>query len=141
MLSFDVSLLIQIIETIVLAILLNFLLIKPIMKNFEERRRRFEGLEREVEGYNSRTKELIERYQQTLKEAHSEGLRKQELLKEEARKVERERLQAVMKEVELKKKQWEEAFHKEFDKVRQEILAQKEELANLIVDKLVGRTV
>jgi F-type H+-transporting ATPase subunit b len=141
MLSFDISLIVQIIETIVLAIILNALLIKPIMKNFEERRMRFQGLEREIEDYSLRAKELLEKYQQTLHEARSEGLKKQELLKEEARKIERERLQAVMKEVEAKKREWEEAFKKEFELLRQQILGQKETLANLIIEKLVGRRV
>ncbi len=141
MLSFDISLIVQIVETVVLAILLNVLLIKPIMKNFEERRRRFQGLEREVEDYSLRAKELLEKYQQTLQEARIEGLKKQELLKEEARKVEREKLQAVMKEVEAKKKEWEEAFKKEFEALRQQILAQKETFSNVIIEKLVGRRV
>jgi len=141
MLSFDISLIVQIIETIVLAIILNALLIKPIMKNFEERRMRFQGLEREIDDYSLRSKELLEKYQQTLHEARSEGLKKQELLKEEARKIERERLQAVMKEVEAKKREWEEAFKKEFEVLRQQILGQKETLANLIIEKLVGRRV
>jgi F-type H+-transporting ATPase subunit b len=141
MLSFDISLIVQIIETIVLAIILNVLLIKPIMKNFEERRMRFHGLEREIDDYSLRAKELLEKYQQTLHEARSEGLKKQELLKEEARKIERERLQAVMKEVEAKKREWEEAFKKEFEVLRQQIMAQKEALANLIIEKIVGRRV
>jgi F-type H+-transporting ATPase subunit b len=141
MLSFDASLIVQIIETIVLAIILNALLIKPIMKNFEERRMRFQGLEREIDDYSLIAKELLEKYQQTLHEARSEGLKKQELLKEEARKIERERLQAVMKEVEAKKREWEEAFKKEFDGLRQQILGQKELLASLIIEKLVGRRV
>ncbi len=141
MLSFDISLIVQIIEMIVLAIILNVLLIKPIMKNFEERRMRFQGLEREIDDYSQRAKELLEKYQQTLHEARSEGLKKQELLKEEARKIERERLQAVMKEVEAKKREWEETFKKEFEGIRQQILAQKETLANLIIEKLVGRRV
>jgi len=141
MLSFDISLIVQIIETIVLAILLNLLLIKPIMKNLEERRRRFQGLEREIEDYSLRAKELLEKYQQTLHEARVEGLRKQELLKEEARKIEREKLQAVTKEVEAKKKQWEDTFKKEFESLRQQILGQKEALSSMIIEKLLGRRV
>jgi F-type H+-transporting ATPase subunit b len=141
MLSFDISLIVQIIQTIVLAIILNALLIKPIMKNFEERRMRFQGLEREIEDYNLRAKELLEKYQQTLHEARSEGLKKQELLKEEARKIEREKLQAVMKEAEAKKKEWEKVFSREFEELRHQLLAQKETLANLIIEKLVGRRV
>ncbi len=139
MLSFDVSLIVQIIEALLLAIILNYLLLKPVTRIFEERKERFMGLENEISRYEKMAGSLVEKYNQTLQEARMEGLKKQELLKEEARRLERETLQRVMKEIEEKKKTWEESFKLELKKVREELLAQKEAIAEIIIEKLVGR--
>ncbi len=141
MLKFDVTLLIQIIEALILALLLNSLLIKPIMSTLEERRRQFKVLEKEIDDLIKQAEEGIKNYQEALNQARLEGMQKREALKEEARRLEREEIAKVLKEVELKKAEWEKAFKEEFARLRESVLSQKEFFAHLMVEKLLGRKV
>ncbi|MGC9109392.1 MAG: hypothetical protein ACP5HI_03995 [Caldimicrobium sp.] len=141
MLKFDITLLVQIIEALILAVLLNSLLIKPIMATLEERRRQFEVLEKEIDDLIKQAEEGIKNYQEALNQARVEGVQKREALKEEARRLEREEIAKVLKEVELQKAEWERAFKEEFTKLREAILSQKEFFAHLMVEKLLGRKV
>jgi len=141
MLKFDITLLVQIIEALILAVLLNSLLIKPIMSTLEERRRQFEVLEKEIDDLIKQAEEGIKNYQEALNQARVEGMQKREALKEEARRLEREEIAKVLKEVELKKAEWEKAFKEEFARLRESVLSQKEFFAHLMVEKLLGRKV
>jgi len=141
MLKFDITLLVQIIETLILAVLLNILLIKPVMNTLQERRRQFEEIEREINNLFKQAEEGLKNYQEALNQARIEGIQKREALKEEARKIEKEELARIMKEVETEKREWERRFKEEFEKVRQTLLSQREYFAQLMVEKLLGRKV
>lgn len=141
MLKFDITLLVQIIEALLLAVLLNFLLIKPVMNTLQERRRQFEEIEREISNLLKEAEEGLKNYQEALNQARMEGIQKREALKEEARRIEREELTRVMKEVEAEKKEWERRFKEEFERIRQTLLSQREYFAQLMVEKLLGRKV
>ncbi len=141
MLKFDITLIVQIIEALLLAFILNFILIKPIMSFLEERRRQFKGIEEEVESLLGQAEEGLKNYQEALNEARREGMQKREALKEEARRIEKEELAKVLKEVEAQKREWENAFKREFERLREELMAQKEVFAQLISEKLLGRKV
>uniref|UniRef100_A0A832LWE3 ATP synthase subunit b n=1 Tax=Caldimicrobium thiodismutans TaxID=1653476 RepID=A0A832LWE3_9BACT len=139
MLKFDITLLVQIIEALILAMILNILLIKPVMNHIEERKRQFKGLEGEVEDLLRQVEEGLKNYQEALAAARAEGAQKREALKEEARKIEKEVLAKVAKEMEAQKREWEAQFRRDFSQLREAVLAQREYFANLIVEKLLGR--
>jgi len=141
MLKFDITLLVQIVEALILAVLLNVFLIKPVMNTLQERRRQFEEIEREINDLFKQAEEGLKNYQEALNQARMEGIQKREALKEEARRIEREELARVMKEVEAEKKEWESRFKEEFEKIRQTLLSQREYFAQLMVEKLLGRKV
>jgi len=141
MLKFDITLLVQIVEALILAVLLNILLIKPVMNTLQERRRQFEEIEREINDLFKQAEEGLKNYQEALNQARMEGIQKREALKEEARRIEKEELARIMKEVESEKREWERRFKEEFEKVRQTLLSQREYFAQLMVEKLLGRKV
>ncbi len=141
MLKFDITLLVQIVEAIVLAFLLNILLIKPVMSVINERKNQFKVLEKEIDDLIKEAEEGLRNYQEALNQARMEGLQKREAIKDEARRLEREELARVMKEVEAQKKEWERVFKEEFAKLREAVLSQREFFATLIVEKLLGRKV
>lgn len=139
MLKFDITLVVQIIEALLLAMILNVLLIKPVMSFLEERKRQFKGLEGEVKDLLRQVEEGLKNYQEALAAARAEGAQKREALKEEARRIEKEELAKVTKEMEAQKREWEAQFKREFAKLRETVLAQREYFANLVVEKLLGR--
>ncbi len=141
MLKFDITLVIQIIEALILTFILNQILIKPIMSTIRERESQFQALEKKTQEYLSLAEEAIKRYQDELNKARMEGIQKRELFKEEARKFEKEILAKVTKEVEEYKAKWSQEFSKQLEQVRATLLGQKEYFANLIVERLLGRKV
>lgn len=138
MLKFDITLIVQIIEALILAVILNAILIKPVMSFLEERKRQFKGLEKEIEDLMRQVEEGLRNYQEAINSARAEGTAKREALKEEARRIEKEELQKITKEMEIMRKDWEAKFQAEFTKLRESVLAQREYFAGLIVEKLLG---
>lgn len=138
MLKFDVTLLVQIVEALILAVILNAILIKPVMSFLEERRRQFKGVEAEINDLLRQVEEGLKNYQEALSSARAEGIAKREALKEEARRLEKEEIQKITREVEALRKEWEAKFNAEFAKLRESMLAQREYFAGLIVEKLLG---
>lgn len=138
MLKFDITLLVQIVEALILAVILNSLLIKPVMSFLEERRKQFKDLESEINDLMKQVEEGLRNYQEALNSARAEGIAKREALKEEARKIEKEELQRITKEMETLRKDWEAKFNAEFGRLRESMLAQREFFANMIVEKLLG---
>lgn len=141
MLKFDITLLVQIIEALALAYILNIILIKPVMSFLDERKKQFKGLEREIEDLLSQVEAGLRNYQEAIAAARQEGMQKREALKEEARRIEKEELAKVLKELEQQKREWESAFKVEIGKLRESVLSQREVFAELMVEKLLGRKV
>ena len=141
MINLDITLWIQIAEALLMVVILHYILIKPVMSIIKEREEQFKALEKEINDLFSSAEETLKKYEMELEKARSEGMRKREALKEEARKFEKELLAKVMKEVEEKKLNWEKQFKAELEDLRSKLVAQKEMFAKLIVEKVLGRSV
>jgi F-type H+-transporting ATPase subunit b len=141
MLTFDITLIIQIIEALILTFILHVILIKPMMGYMRERESHFQALEKETQDFLKSAEDAINRYHEELAKARMEGVKKREMLKEEARKVEKELLTQAMKEAEEYKNRWAQEFSKELEKVRKELMEKIEFFASLIVERVLGRQV
>jgi len=139
MLKFDITLIIQIVEALIMTFILYYILIKPIMSYMKERESHFQTLEKETQDLIASAEEAIKKYQNELNKARSEGIQKRELLKEEARKIEKELLSKVMKEAEEYKTKWAEQFSKQLEDVRKELMNKVEYFASLMIERLLGR--
>lgn len=141
MINFDISLFIQIIEALLMTFILYYLIVKPIMSHIRERENHFQALEKETQDIIASAEEAIRKYNEELAKARAEGLQKRELLKEEARKIEKEILLKVTKEMEEYKNKWREQFSQHLEEARKELMDKVEFFANLMVEKLLGRKV
>lgn len=139
MLKFDITLIIQIVEALIMTFILYYILIKPIMSYMKERGSHFQTLEKETQDLIASAEEAIKKYQNELNKARSEGIQKRELLKEEARKIEKELLSKVMKEAEEYKTKWAEQFSKQLEDVKKELMGKVEYFASLMIERLLGR--
>lgn len=141
MINFDITLFIQIGEALIMTFILYYILVKPIRSYIEERESHFQSLEKEIQDLLSSAEEAIKKYQEELNKARAEGIQKRELLKEEARKIEKELLSKTMKEIEEYKTKWAQEFSKHFEEVRKELINNVDYFTSLIVGKLLGRKV
>jgi len=69
MLTFDITLIIQIVEALIMTAILNAILIKPVMKTLKEREQKFEGLRSEIERFVRGAEEALQQYHQRLNDA------------------------------------------------------------------------
>ncbi|PMP66430.1 MAG: hypothetical protein C0190_05615 [Thermodesulfobacterium geofontis] len=141
MIKFDITLFIQIGEALLMTFILYYILVKPVMSYIRERELHFQALEKETQDLIASAEEAIRKYQEELNKARAEGIQKRELLKEEARKIEKEILSKVMKEMEEYKAKWAEQFSKQLEEVRKELMGNIEYFALLMVERLLGRKV
>uniref|UniRef100_A0A7V6CDI6 ATP synthase subunit b n=1 Tax=Thermodesulfobacterium geofontis TaxID=1295609 RepID=A0A7V6CDI6_9BACT len=139
MINFDITLFIQIAEALIMTFVLYYILVKPVMSYIRERESHFQTLEKETQELITLAEEAIKKYHEELNKARSEGIQKREHLKEEARKVEKEILSKVMKEMEEYKAKWAEQFSKQLEDVRKELIGNVEYFASLMVERLLGR--
>jgi F-type H+-transporting ATPase subunit b len=141
MINIDITLLIQIIEALILTFILHQILIKPVMSYMKERESHFKALEKEIQDLLNSAEETIKKYETEIAKARDEGIQKRELLKEEARKIEKELLAKVVKEVEDYKNKWAQEFSRQLEEVRKQLQTNIEMFANLIVERVLGRKV
>lgn len=141
MIKFDITLFVQIGEALLMTFILYYILVRPIMSYIKEREAHFQTLEKETQDLIASAEEAIKRYQEELNKARAEGVQKRELMKEEARKIEKDILSKVMKEMEEYKTKWAEQFSKQLEDVRKELMDNVEYFASLMVERLLGRKV
>jgi len=141
MIKLDITLWIQIVEALILTFILHYILTKPVMSYMEKRQEHFKALEKEIDDLVKSVEDSIKRYESEIAKAREEGIKKREMLKEEARKFEKDLLAKVMKEVEEYKNKWAQEFARQLEEVRKQLQANIEMFANLIVERVLGRKV
>ncbi len=141
MLSFDITLIIQIVEALILMVILNAILIKPVMKILKEREEKFNTLRGDIEKFTKEAESALQRYHQRLNEARMEAAQKREELKQQGKAEERKIIEAATKEAEQLKQQMLSQLSQQLQQVRQSLQAQVETFATSIAQKLLGRSI
>jgi F-type H+-transporting ATPase subunit b len=138
---FDVSLLVQIGAMLILMVLLNSMLYKPMRQMLRDREEKLSSLRKEVERYEGNAAQLLTQFNQKLADARRAGQQQKESLKAEARKEEKVLLSAAAKESDLKKQQMLAELSADIVGVKQNLQAQADVFAREIAQKLLGRAV
>ncbi|WP_022854604.1 ATP synthase F0 subunit B [Thermodesulfobacterium thermophilum] len=141
MINVDFTLFVQIAEALIMTFILYHILIKPVMKAMQQREQHFASLEKETQELLNSASDIIKKYEEELAKARAEGAQKRELLKEEARKIEKELLSKVLKEVEEYKARWSQEFTNQLEAIRKDLQGRIEMFAGLIVERVLGRKV
>ncbi len=140
MLTFDITMVIQIIEALIMTAILNVILIKPVMQIFKEREQKFNGLRSEIEKFTRGAEEALQHYEQRLNEARMEAHQRREALKAEAKAEEKKILEVATKEAESLKSQMLSQLSQQLQQVREALKSQVEVFATSIAQKLLGRS-
>lgn len=141
MIDFDYSLFAELIGYLILLVILNAMLYKPIRKLLAERKARLSAIQTDVDKYERNAKGLLEDFDRKLADARSSGQVETEKLKTEAREEERQLSEASNKEAEAKKQELMAALSAEIDVARKDLTAKVESFAMEISQKLLGRAI
>jgi len=138
--SLDSTMLIQMVNFLVLIVILNVLLYKPILSIIEKRKKRLEASEEEIRGLNKTVEEKAAEYEEKLRLAKQDALSvKTEILKEAADQgkaiIEEKRsaIPAMMADFQQKVTQ-------EVNAARQILKDQSQKISMQIAEKVLGRS-
>ncbi|MDD3553004.1 MAG: ATP synthase F0 subunit B [Deltaproteobacteria bacterium] len=138
---FDISLLVQIGAMLLLMVLLNSMLYKPMRQMLKDREDKLASMRKEVEKYEGNAAQLLTQFNQKLADARRMGQQQKESLKAEARAEEKGLMSAAAKESDAKKQQLLSELAADIAGVKQSLDAQCEVFAREVAQKLLGRAV
>ncbi len=141
MITIDLSFWAELISVLILMVVLNSILFKPVRRHLEERESKFAALEAEADKFERSAQDLVANYDKKLAEARAQGKSELEKLKGEAREEERQLMEAAQKEAEAKKNELMTELSGQISAARKELEAQSEAFAVEIAQKLLGRAV
>jgi F-type H+-transporting ATPase subunit b len=140
MISLDHTILVQMANFIILVLVLNHLLYKPLLKILDERKEKIEGTleeaermmeeaERKLDEYNNRIRQARQQAQQIVAEGRLKAAEEQKRVLAEVRKEAEERLEKLQKELEAQKAS-----------AREVLRRQAEALSIRIAERVLGRS-
>ena len=140
MISIDYTLIIQMINFLVLILILNRFLYKPILNVLDERKRKIQDSEGAVKELEDRTAQQWEAYQRQLQEAKVSATVEKEKLKGEGLEAERRLLEQVRTDMARSMEEARRRVQGEADQARESLRVQADGIAREMAQKILGRS-
>lgn len=139
MISIDWTILVQFVNFLILMVVLNILLYRPLRKIMIERQEAIDGGHQKAQDLESSIKEKMDSYQDKLQQAKTEGVRDANDLRAEAGKEELEILSAARNSADKELAGIKSKVAQEVDAARTTLNKETKSLASLIASKVLGR--
>ncbi len=140
MVDINLTLFIQMANFLVLIVILNYLLYKPILSILDKRKQRLDESEEEIKRLNQTVEQKAAEYEEKLRQAKQAALdKKSEILKEAAESAKaiidekRGKIPAMLAEFQAR-------VNKEVESARQILRDQSEKISSEIAEKVLGRS-
>jgi F-type H+-transporting ATPase subunit b len=137
----DASAIIQIINFIVLILILNFLLYRPIRKVIQQRKEKIQGLELSIETSGESAEEKERAFVQGIKDARVKGMREKDALLQEAGEEEKRILEQINAKAQAELAEVRSRIAVDVDSTREALSKQVDTFANAISKKILGRSI
>jgi F-type H+-transporting ATPase subunit b len=136
----DATLLLHLVLILVMVVVLNRTLLKPINRILAEREKLITGHLSEARTLKTETEEKLRKYNETLREARTDGYRLLEKERAAALKQKDEKVRLYRDEISKDVAQRVEATRKQEEAVRAELEAQATSISDLITSRILRRT-
>jgi len=141
MVSIDYTLFIQIINFVVLIWALNLVLYRPIRGIINQRTEKVDGLETGIESFEQDVVDKDQAIKDGLKEARAKGVEQKEALENEAKALEKEKIEEINERSRQDLSKVRGQIAKDMDSARQALEAEVDKFADDISQKILGRAV
>jgi F-type H+-transporting ATPase subunit b len=131
----------QFVNFVILMILLNYLLFRPVRRILAERRETIDSSHKQARELEGRIEEKMARYQSQLQDAKNKGHRERGTLRNQAQQEEAKILEAARGEAGDYMRSIKNQVAAEANQARQLLHAEARGLANTIAAKVLGRAV
>ncbi len=141
MVSIDYTLIIQIINFVVLIWALNLVLYRPIRGIINQRTEKVEGLETGIERFEQDVVDKDQAIKDGLKEARTKGVQEKETLENEAKELEKQKIEEINERARQDLAKVREQIARDMESARQSLEAEVDKFADDISQKILGRAV
>lgn len=139
MIDLDYSLFAELIGYLVLLVILNGMLYKPIRKLLADRASRMASIQSDVDKYERNAEQLVKDFDAKLAEARGSGQGAMEKLKQEAREEEKKVSDASSQEADARKQELMAELTSDINAAKKDLAAKVEAFAMDISQKILGR--
>ncbi len=129
---------VQLINFLILLVLLNTIIFKPLLQLFKERDNRTKGFLDDARKMNEEKENILAQIDKRISEANEEAKRIHEQLRAEGVKSNKETLEIAQKEASEMSEQARRDIEAEVRKAKERLRSDIESFANNIVEKLIG---
>jgi F-type H+-transporting ATPase subunit b len=141
MINIDQSLIYQIINVLLLMLILNFILYKPIRTILKQRAEKVAGLASEAQKAQSDMTQKEQDYQNRLLQARKEGFEQKNLFKLEGQEEENKLLQQASLKIEAELTQNRQKIAQQVEEARKKLSGEVASFSQEIAQKILGRTI
>ncbi|MFP4030148.1 MAG: ATP synthase F0 subunit B [Desulfococcaceae bacterium] len=141
MISVDSSLFFQIANFLVLIWAMNKFVYRPIRNILRQRSEKIDGLKTGIDASANRVKEKNQAYEEGIKNARAEGMKKRDAVVDEAETKEREIVAEINRNAQAELAKVREDIAKDVESVRSALMERADEFAREIGQKILGRAV
>lgn len=137
----DGSTIIQIVNFVVLIILLNVILYRPIRNIIKQRKEKIQGLELSIETSKDAAEEKDQAFAQGIKDARAKGMREKDALMQEASDEEKRILDQINEKAQAELAEVRSKIAADAESVRGALSQQVDDFAKAISQKILGRSI
>jgi F-type H+-transporting ATPase subunit b len=141
MINIDQSVIYQIINVLLLMLILNFILYKPIRTILKQRAEKVAGLASEAQKAQSDMTQKEQDYQNRLQQARKEGFEQKNLFKLEGQEEEKKLLQQASLKIEAELTQNRQKIAQQVEEARKKLSGEVASFSQEIAQKILGRTI
>ena len=141
MIDIDITMPIQIANILILIVLMNIVLYRPVRGILAEREKKVTGMKNDIENFNKDAKLRLEEFDAKIREARNKAKAEFEGVRSAAQQAESESLAQLRKEADAKKSEQLNQIAKEFAGAQSTLKGQVEGFANEMATKVLGRAV
>jgi len=139
MITIDLTMPFQIANILILIVIMNIVLYRPIRTILAEREKRISGLEKDVDEFNKNARLRLEEFDAKLNDARGRAKAELDTARGEAQSVGAEKLAGIRKEVDGKKAESLAQIQEQISKAGDELKGQVEGFASEMAGKVLGR--
>jgi F-type H+-transporting ATPase subunit b len=141
MIEIDLTMPVQIAFVLIMIVIMNIVLYKPIRSILAEREKRIGGLEKDVEEFHKNARLRLEEFDEKLNDARVRAKSELDRVRGEAQAAGNEKVAEIRKTVEARKAENQALIQTEFARASQELQSQVDGFAKEIAGKVIGRAV
>ena len=140
MISIDYTMLVQMVNFLLLIVILNLLLYKPILGIIDRRKKQEQDTEEEIKRLNKSVEERMAAYEDKLRQAKTDALEKKiEIIKEGGERA-KDLIEAAKSQIPGMMEQFHGEMNKEVTEARGILTGQSRNISLEIAEKLLGRS-